>query len=226
MYKSIQRSGLDQNNRDRDAIYNNMTDCELVVACQDRDKRAFEHLMKRYERRVNGWLFHIAPQWQDRSDLVQEVFIRVWCSISGLRNSEAFKSWLHQLVTNLVYDNIRDRVRRPVFSIDDPVSLEGSERPLAREIADDSHVPDVLYERRELACAINRAIAKLPDEFRIAVVLREMGGLPYAEIAQRTKTRVGTVKSRISRARNKIRHLLDSYLNSGEQTSIGSNAEA
>jgi RNA polymerase sigma-70 factor (ECF subfamily) len=204
----------DQKNETHKSDYNyqTMDDCELVAACQNRDKKAFEHLMKRYERKVNSWLFYIVPHWQDRSDLVQEAFTRVWCSIGALRRTQAFNAWLRHLVTNLAYDSIRDRYRKPVYSIDDPVSSDGEDRTFAREIADDTHVPDTLYERQELAGAINKAIAKLPDDFRIAVVLREMGGLPYAEIAERTNTRVGTVKSRISRARHKIRDLMDSYL--------------
>jgi RNA polymerase sigma-70 factor (ECF subfamily) len=192
--------------------YAEMTDAELICACQVRNEKAFEVLMKRYERTINSWIFQIAPDWQDRSDLVQEAMIKVWCSISTLRRIEAFRVWLHQLVTHVVYDHLRQLPRSPVISIDSPVLAEGDESEFQREIADFSRLPDTLYERNELACAIRKAISRLPDEFRIAVVLREMGGLPYAEIAQLTGTGSGTVKSRIFRARDKVKNILKTYL--------------
>lgn len=188
------------------------TDSQLIAACQDGDQKAFRYLMKKYERLVQAWIVQLWPDWQDKSDLVQEVFIKVWRSIGSLRKSAAFKMWLRQLVTNMVYDELRQRARRVVISID-TASADADEQAFAIQIADHSCVPDKLYERGELACAICTAIVGLPDEFRIAVVLREMGGLPYAEIAELTSTGVGTVKSRISRARKKVQELLQPYLN-------------
>jgi RNA polymerase sigma-70 factor (ECF subfamily) len=195
-----------------EAAYGTKTDIELIACCQERDTRAFKHLMRRYESRVNYWLSRVMPQWQDRSDLQQEVMTKVWFSIRSLRRSEAFGRWLHQLVNNLAYDNMRDLSRMPLLSIDAPVATDGEERPLSREIADLSRIPENICERKELAWALRKAIDKLPEEFRTVVVMREINGLAYAEIARRTKCRVGTVKSRISRARQKIRHFLMQYL--------------
>lgn len=192
--------------------YAGMTDSELIAACQNRDQKAFQHLMNKYDHLIKAWISHAAPDWLDRSDLAQEVLIKVWRSIGGLRRSDAFKVWLHHVVTNIVYDHLRYRTRSQVISIDSPAA-EGEEQSLEKHISDVSRIPDRLYEQRELDCAIRKAIARLPDEFRLAVVLREMGGLAYADIAKLTNTGVGTVKSRIARARKKVQILLRPYLN-------------
>ena len=90
---------------DKGKTYNNLSDTELVVACQNMDKQAFNVLFKRYDRYVHGLIYQLAPDWSNsREDLVQDVFIRVWRSISSLRNPNAFKGWLNQLTTNLFYD--------------------------------------------------------------------------------------------------------------------------
>jgi RNA polymerase sigma-70 factor (ECF subfamily) len=192
--------------------YASMSDGELILLCQSRDQKAFEHLIKRYERTIYAWIFQITPDFVDRCDLAQESMIKVWCSIGTLRRCEAFRVWLRQLVTHVVYDNLRQMPRNPMISIDAPLLSEGEETDYAKEIADNSCVPDTLYERHELACAIRGAIAKLPDEFRIAMMLREMAGLPYSEIAQLTGTGPGTVKSRIFRGRDRVKNILEPYL--------------
>ena len=89
--------------------YDQMSDAALVIACQARNKCAFEALIKRYRRTIYGLLYQLAPDWRDTADLAQEVYIRMWRSIATLRNVSAFKSWLHQLVTNLFYDELRKR---------------------------------------------------------------------------------------------------------------------
>jgi RNA polymerase sigma-70 factor (ECF subfamily) len=188
-----------------------MSDSALIAACKSGDQWAFECLLKRYERTVNAWIFQLVPDWQDRSDLVQEVFIKVWRTIASLHRAEAFRVWLRRLTTHIVYDHLRRLPKSPALSIES-AETEGGDHPFTREIADFSRVPDVVYERNELDAAIRKALARLPDEFRIAVVLREMGGLTYEEIVERTGTGIGTVKSRISRARNKVKRLLSSYL--------------
>src|ERR1700733_10410606 len=81
--------------------YTQMNDADLITACQSRNKCAFEVLITRYQRTIYGLLYRLAPEWRDSADLAQEVYIRMWRSIATLRNARAFRSWLHQLVTNL-----------------------------------------------------------------------------------------------------------------------------
>ncbi len=198
-------------------IYSQKTDRELVIACQARDSGAFEELVRRHQKTVYHLLYQLAPDWTDTGDLAQEVFIRVWRSINNLRNPAAFKTWLTQIVTNLFYDELRKRPKRiATISMDDNEDSDGLAKA-SKEIPD-SHVnPDEQVLNREISVVIREAMAKLPEQFRVAIVLRELEGLTYEEIAVITKTEMGTVKSRIARARMKLQDLLTPYINNSIQ---------
>ena len=191
------------------STYGCRSDYELVTACQHNDARAFAALYRRYERYVHGLIYQMAPDWRNnREDMTQEVFIKVWRSIAGLKNPKAFKSWLHQLLTNLFYDELRKRPRYSIVSMDEPGYGDDEFASKTRDIIDESGMPDELAQNRELVERINAAIARLPRQFQNVIVLREVHGLTYETIAQLTKTEVGTVKSRIARARLKIQNQL------------------
>ena len=196
--------------------YSQKSDRDLVLACQKRDPAAFEELVKRHQRTVYALLYQLAPDWVDTSDLAQEVFIRVWRSINNLRNPSSFRGWLTQIVTNLFYDELRKRPRRvPTVSMDEGIdSGDGDEGAgsATRDIPDAKILPDEKILNQELSEVIREAMAKLPEQFRTAIVLREVEGLSYEEIAILTKTEMGTVKSRIARARSKLQELLQPYL--------------
>jgi RNA polymerase sigma-70 factor (ECF subfamily) len=194
--------------------YSQKSDRDLVLACQKRDPAAFEELVKRHQRTVFALLYQLAPDWTDTSDLAQEVFIRVWRSINNLRNPSSFRGWLTQIVTNLFYDELRRRPRRvPTVSMDEGLDADAEEGESAtRDIPDVSMLPDEKVLNRELSEVIREAMSKLPEQFRTAIVLREVEGLSYEEIAILTKTEMGTVKSRIARARTKLQELLQPYL--------------
>jgi RNA polymerase sigma-70 factor (ECF subfamily) len=154
----------------------------------------------------------LAPDWTDTSDLAQEVFIRVYRSINNLRNPSSFRSWLTQIVTNLFYDELRKRPRRlPTVSMDEPTDDE-QETDVTRDIIDSSPQPDEKLLSNEMTDVIRKAMMRLPEQFRTSIVLREVEGLSYEEIAVITKTEMGTVKSRIARARTKLQELLKPYL--------------
>lgn len=184
--------------------YGQKTDAELVVLCQkDKDQAAFDVLMRRYERTVYALLYKMAPDWSDLPDLSQEAFIRIWKGIHKLQNPKAFRSWMSQIVTNLFYDELRKRPRRtPVLSLDQ--SLSDDEDSMTRDIPDPSAGPDDVAHRKDIREMVEGAISELPKQFRTAIILREIQDLPYEEIARITNTDLGTVKSRIARARAKI----------------------
>lgn len=193
--------------------YSQKSDRDLVLACQKREPAAFEELVKRHQRTVYALLYQLAPDWSDTSDLAQEVFIRVWRSINNLRNPSSFRSWLTQIVTNLFYDELRRRPRRlPTISMDESLGNDEESDSGTRDIADTSALPDERILSNELSGAIREAMTKLPEQFRTSIVLREIEGLSYEEIAILTKTEMGTVKSRIARARTKLQELLKPYL--------------
>lgn len=204
--------------------YSQKSDRDLVLACQRREPAAFEELVKRHQRTVYALLYQLAPEWSDTSDLAQEVFIRVWRSINNLRNPSSFRSWLTQIVTNLFYDELRRRPRRlPTVSMDEAIDSDESDDGPTRDIPDESARPDDIVLSREITEVIREAMSRLPEQFRTAIVLREVEGLSYEEIAILTKTEMGTVKSRIARARTKLQEMLKPYLESASPTSEVSN---
>ncbi|MDR3616069.1 MAG: sigma-70 family RNA polymerase sigma factor [Candidatus Obscuribacterales bacterium] len=194
--------------------YSQKSDRDLVLACQRREPAAFEELVKRHQRTVYALLYQLAPDWTDTADLAQEVFIRVYRSINNLRNPSSFRSWLTQIVTNLFYDELRKRPRRlPTVSMDEAQSGdEEGDSHVTQDVTDTHMQPDEKLLSNEMNDVIRKAMMRLPEQFRTSIVLREVEGLSYEEIAVITKTEMGTVKSRIARARTKLQELLKPYL--------------
>jgi RNA polymerase sigma-70 factor, ECF subfamily len=187
--------------------YSAFDDLELIRLCQERDRRAFAELVKRHQRTIYALFYRLAPDWSDISDLSQEVLIRIWLRIPRLREPKAFKSWVTQIVTHLFYDELRKRPRQlPTISMD-AMEFEDSDAR-THDVVDPKDGPEQLYARMELSEVVNNAMSSLPEQFRTAIVLRELQGLSYEEIASSMNCDVGTVKSRIHRARLKIQSLI------------------
>lgn len=188
---------------------------DLVARCQEGlrpDRAAFSELLGRYQSHVDRVLYHLAPDWQDRADLAQEVWIRVYRNINRLQEPAKFRGWLSRIATNLFYDELRKRKRsRPPLSLDAPYLLEDG--AVDWEIAADSPGPEEDLTTREFYDQLHAAIADLPEAFRTTIILREIEGLPYEEIAEITGVSLGTVKSRIARARLRLQQQLQGYLN-------------
>jgi RNA polymerase sigma factor (sigma-70 family) len=177
------------------------------------DRAALTEIMKRYRSHVDRLLYHLAPDWQDRADLSQEVWIRVYRNIKNLNEPEKFRGWLSRIATNLFYDELRKRKRNSSpLSLDAPILLDGSE--LDWEIAADGPSPEDNMATREFYEQLRVAIADLPDAFRQTIILREIDGRSYEEIAEATQVSIGTVKSRIARARLRLQEQLSGYLGS------------
>jgi len=200
------------------------SDHELVEFAQTGCNPSFEELVKRYQKRVYALLFQLAPEWRDLNDLSQEAFIRVYRGIRNLRNPRTFKSWLNQIVLNLFYDELRKRPRTVrTVSLDQSLEDEYGEGDFVREIRDDALRPDEITSNNELADKIRDAMAQLPEQFRTAIVLRELQGLQYEEIAEMLGCALGTVKSRIWRARERLQVILNPYF--GESGSTATKGE-
>jgi RNA polymerase sigma factor (sigma-70 family) len=191
-----------------------LANVDLVVRCQSEqrpDRAAFAELMRRYQSHVDRVLYHLAPDWQDRSDLAQEVWMRVYKSLHRLQEPEKFRGWLSRIATNLFYDELRKRKRHATpLSLDAPLTLADGE--LDWEIASDAPGPEETLTTQEFYDQLRVAIADLPEAFRTTIVMREIQGLPYEEIAEITGVSLGTVKSRIARARGRLQSQLQNYL--------------
>lgn len=186
---------------------------ELIVLAQQDDHRALTALVERVQRNVYLTLHQLAPERQDIADLSQEVLLRMCRSIKSLRNPKTFKYWLNRIITNLFYDELRKVPRRlKTVSMDEPQFQDEGDANPTRDIPDSSLLPDATTINRELDDVIQKAIENLPEQFRTIVVLREMQGLSYEEIASLTQTNLGTVKSRLARARERLQSELAPYL--------------
>lgn len=191
-----------------------LSNYDLVLRCQDGlqpDRAAFAELLRRHQSHVERVLYHLAPDWQDRADLAQEVWIRVYRNVKRLNDPVKFRGWLSRIATNLFYDELRKRKRvRDPLSLDAPRLLEDGE--MDWEIAADSPGPEENLTTREFYDQLREAIADLPEVFRTTIVLREIEGMAYEEIAEITGVSLGTVKSRIARARQRLQLQLQNYL--------------
>ncbi|HEY9837585.1 MAG TPA: sigma-70 family RNA polymerase sigma factor, partial [Vampirovibrionales bacterium] len=193
-----------------------LSNYDLVLRCQEGlspDRSAFAELLRRYQSHVDKILYHLAPDWQDRADLAQEVWIRVYRNVKRLNDPVKFRGWLSRIATNLFYDELRKRKRvRDPLSLDAPRMLEDGQ--MDWEIAADEPGPEDDLTTREFYDQLRAAIADLPEVFRTTIVLREIEGLAYEEIAEITGVSLGTVKSRIARARQRLQVQLQTYLDS------------
>ena len=183
---------------------------ELVVLSQQNDFKALEELIRREQKNVFASFSYLCQKAENVSDLTQEALLRVAKNINSLKNPKLFKSWLNQIITNLFYDELRKNQRRP-----DTVSLdeEVDEVPSIKfQILDKKCKPHEKCISSELEKLIRTAIMALPEQFRVAIVLRELQGLSYEEIAVATHSSIGTVKSRIARARGKLQEDLKAYI--------------
>jgi RNA polymerase sigma factor (sigma-70 family) len=191
-----------------------LSNYELIVFCQadtQPNKAAFAELLKRYQSHLNRLFYHLAPDWQERADLAQEVWIRVYRNLHRLQEPAKFRGWLSRIATNLFYDELRKRKRaNPLLSLDAPRYIEDGE--MSWELPDDAPSPSDDLATQEFYEHLRTAISQLPETFRTTIVLREIEGLPYEEIAEMTGVSLGTVKSRIARARLKLQSVLQKYL--------------
>lgn len=190
-----------------------MDQIDLVVKCQQDDRLAIEELVKRNERNIYNTLYHLDPNRSDIADLAQEVLFRMAKSVKNLRNPQTFKFWLNQIITNLFYDELRRKTRRlATISMDVPYMDSDTDIQAAREIPDVGKIPEERTLGGELDKHIKEAIENLPEQFRLVIVLRELQGLSYDEIAEITRSNIGTVKSRLARARAKLQEQIKPYI--------------
>ena len=182
---------------------------ELIILSQKNDYRALEELIKREQKNIFATFAYLSKTRENIADLTQEALMRMARGLAHLKNPKYFKSWLNQIVTNLFYDELRKSVRKPqLISID----TEQDENSFGRQIPDHRHKPAEKVLSTELDNVIKTEIKNLPEHFRIAIILRELQGLSYEEIAEATHTTIGTVKSRIARARGKLQDGLKHYI--------------
>ena len=182
-----------------------MTEQELVALARKGDQDAFARLVEANQNKVYTLALRLTGNPEDGADLAQEAFLRAWRGLPSFHGESSFSTWLYRLASNVCIDFLRGKKRREAVVF---TSLDGAENPDPAETPDHRLTPEGEAERRELREAVNRGLGKLSDEHRQVLVLRELEGLSYGEIAVRLALEEGTVKSRIARARMALRSIL------------------
>jgi len=177
----------------------------LVEFAQRGDVASFNELVRLFEGRVYNLCYRMLGDAESAADAAQDAFLAAFRNLRSFRGG-SFRSWMLRIATNTCYDVLRARKRRPSVSLDIEADDESDSSPL--QIADTAESPDDFAQRRELAAAIQNGLAELPDEQRIVLILSDIQGLAYEEIAQITNSNLGTVKSRLSRGRARLRDVL------------------
>ena len=165
------------------------------------DVNAFEKLVTEYEKAVYAIAQRMTGNPEDAADMTQETFIKAYNSLGSFRGDSKFSVWLYRIANNVCLDFLRSRSRKPTVSLsveDD----EGEESQL--DVADESQSPELLLERGLTRDAVRRGLDTLPPDYRQILLLREIQGLSYEEISSALGIDLGTVKSRIFRARKKL----------------------
>jgi RNA polymerase sigma-70 factor, ECF subfamily len=177
----------------------------LVEVAQRGDVESFNELVRLFEGRVYTLCYRMLGDAESAADAAQDAFLSAFRNLRSFRGG-SFRSWILRIATNTCYDVLRVRKRRPSVSLDIEADDESASSPL--QIADTAESPDDFALRRELAAAIQQGLTELPDEQRIVLILSDIQGLAYEEIAQITNSNLGTVKSRLSRGRARLREVL------------------
>ncbi len=173
----------------------------IVQQVLEGDTNAFEELVLEYEKKVYNVALRILGNSEDAADMTQEAFIKAYNSLSGFRGDSKFSVWLTRIVSNLCLDFLRSRNRRPTISL----SMEDDDGDdVQLDIADTRQSPELLLERSLTRESVRRGLRSLPEDYREILLLREIQGLSYDEIAAALNIEVGTVKSRIFRGRKKL----------------------
>lgn len=184
--------------------YKKLPMIELIEYTQNLDMKATAELIKRSQKGIYTFFAHLCPVHESVSDLTQETLIKIVKNIRKLKDSEHFGSWSHKIAINIFYDSIR-RQNRCLRTID-------SDCEDVKNVIDNKMLPCENCQSKELESQIKLCIVHLPVNARLAIILRELKGFSYEEIAKLTNTNLGTVKSRIARAREKLQGELSSYL--------------
>lgn len=178
------------------------TEQELIRLAQSGQVLAFEALVEQHQARVYSLALRMTGNRDDAADMAQEALLKAFLSLPSFRGGSSFGTWLHRITANVCLDEMRRRSRRP------QVVAERDDEVPAHVPADPAPGPELKILQQEERLAIERAIAALPVEFRVPLVLRDIEGFSYEEIAEMTGLALGTVKSRIHRARLQLRDRL------------------
>ena len=181
----------------------NISESLLIERCKQGDNEAFSLLIDKYQQKVYNTAFRMMGNYHDASDCTQEVFLRIFRSLASFRGESSFSTWVYHITVNVCKDELRSRSKHHDESIDEMIYSEKGERK--KEIADDMPDPAEIYENTEISERLQELLNELEPNYRVILWMREHDDLSYQEISDILNLSIGTVKSRISRARLALR---------------------
>ncbi|WP_280561282.1 MULTISPECIES: RNA polymerase sigma factor RpoE [unclassified Chromohalobacter] len=190
------------------------TDHQLVERAQKGDTRAFDLLVKKYQHKILGLIGRYVHDPAEVQDVAQEAFIKAYRALSKFRSDSAFYTWMYRIAINTAKNHLVSRGRRPPGSDMDIVDAEVVDHSGRLS---DIETPEAALQRDQLEAVVFEAIENLPEDLRTAITLREMDGLAYEDIANIMQCPVGTVRSRIFRAREAVDKAIEPMLNAPRQ---------
>jgi RNA polymerase sigma-70 factor (ECF subfamily) len=189
-----------------------MDDADVVGMFLEGETRAFEELVDRYQGRLVNFIYRTIGDRDRAEDLTQEAFIRVHRHIARFDRSKKFSTWIYTIASNLAKNELRNRSRNPMVLFQSLREQQRDEEERPIEFEDPASRPDDLYRKRHLQSLVEQSVARLPAHHREVFVLRELEGKSYEEIADVTGVHLGTVKSRLNRARTAFASLIEPFL--------------
>lgn len=187
-----------------------LSDHALIEATKGGDEAAFAEIVRRYRSPITNYLYRFLNDYEEAVDLAQETFVRVYFAADRYHTDFAFSTYIYRIATNLAISELRRRKRRRLLSLTG--LFQGEDNELAEfQPTDPRDLPDEELVDSEQSRMIEKAIATLPERYRAPIILREIEGKTYEEIAAILKLGLGTTKSRISRARNLLKEKLKHY---------------
>jgi RNA polymerase sigma-70 factor, ECF subfamily len=183
-------------------------DSGVVTAFLNGEERAFSELVERYQTRLLNFIYRTIGDRDRAEDLVQEVFIRVYRHLHRFDRSKKFSTWVYTIASNLAKNELRNRSRNPLVLFQS-MRGEGDDEDRPLEFEDATSRPDDMYRKRYLRELVEQTVSKLPAHHREVFVLRELEGKSYEEIAEITDCNLGTVKSRLNRARTAFAAIIE-----------------
>ncbi|CAN5844418.1 sigma-70 family RNA polymerase sigma factor [soil metagenome] len=196
----------------QDVIADSTSDHALLEATRTGDEDAFAQLVSRYRNQITSYIYRMTNDYDGAVDLAQETFVRLYRAVDRYQSNYAFSTYIYRIATNLAISELRKRKRRRLVSLTGFFQTHDGSENREFDPVDERPLQDTELVAAERRVAVQRAISTLPEKYRAPLILRDVEGRSYEEISRILQTSEGTVKSRISRARDFLREKMTAYL--------------